>query len=1101
MGVGRAALATQARSMVRRVATLSAVLGLTLAAVGCTEPPSRSAVSDTLNQVSFQAPPTPPLPGQDDSTGSQAAGTPPSRGGPEIYGLHPRLPVTSDRPTTTSADGTTLNFDHADIREVLKVILGDVLGKPYTVDSQVQGEVTLSSTGALGNDDLLGILESVLRSNNATLINLGNSFQVVPLQNAVGRPEVDPILGRAPRVRPGYGLTIVPLRNISANAAAQFVQPLVAAPEDIRVDIGRNLLLFAGTGVERQAVVDTLADLDVNWLANKAVGLFPLQVTTPEAVIAELNGIFGSLDTSGAEAPLVRFLPIARLNAVLAVGTDNAQIEEVRRWVARLDRGKTVGTQFYVYNLKHAAADDTAKVLNDIFADQGNGLSSASNAAAPAPLGASTLAPEGSPSVGETQSGAGPLGGNSGFSGGGGGGESGSQSLLPSPPAGSGAGGSSSSTSGGPPGGTKIVANRVNNSLLIRATPEVFEEIETTLRRLDTAPLQVLIEATIAEVTLNDSLRYGVQYYIQAHGLRFGYSSQGSPRGEFGIEPNSTVPGFNFIFTGGGSNISIDALAQITDVNVLSSPSVVVQDNSEATLTVGDEVPITTRQAISTDNTQRALRQQHRLPQHRRDLAGAAADQRRRHRHPRDRPGGEPGQPGGDGDRPDRPHAHDHPAQDHQPRRRPDRADRGPGRPDPKPAEPRPLAHPDHRRDPGHRAALRLHQRQQPALRAHRLHHAAGHPQHRRRARRQRGAALAAALLAAGLRYGSGTAKPAPRPQPPAAGAPRAAPPDPAGRTGAVRPGGARGPGPGRPAGLALRARQGAAGPGRNAATARDHDRPGRRRPARPSARRRTCAPDAAFGRGAGGRSGPLGTLTVVPPGDPLASGALSVLGACVGSFVGTLGRRVPEDWRGALAGRSACPACGATLGVRDLVPLLSWLALRGRCRHCARPIPPYYPLVELAALAIGLVSGLAGSVTAAPLGWTLLALALIDLRSGLLPDALTLPLAALGLTLHPTPDALIGAALGFLAFWAIAALYHRLRGAEGLGLGDAKLMAAAGAWLGWQGLPWVLLLGSLGTLIAARLAHRDLAATTAVALGPGLAAATWCVYLVTRPG
>ena len=226
---------------------------------------------------------------------------------------------------------------------------------------------------------------------------------------------------------------------------------------------------------------------------------------------------------------------------------------------------------------------------------------------------------------------------------------------------------------------------------------------------------------------------------------------------------------------------------------------------------------------------------------------------------------------------------------------------------------------------------------------------------------------------------------------------------------------------------------------------------------------------------------------------------ALAAIGACVGSFVGTLGRRVPEDWRGALAGRSACPACGTRLTARDLVPLLSWLALRGRCRHCDGRIAGYYPLVELASAGIGLASGITGMPLAAPLGWCFLALALIDLRTGLLPDALTLPLTASGLALNPTIDALIGAGLGFLALWSIAALYHRLRHREGLGLGDAKLMAAAGAWLGWQGLPWVLLLGSLGTLIAARLAQRDLTATTAVALGPGLAAATWCVYLAAN--
>ena len=183
-------------------------------------------------------------------------------------------------------------------------------------------------------------------------------------------------------------------------------------------------------------------------------------------------------------------------------------------------------------------------------------------------------------------------------------------------------------------------------------------------------------------------------------------------------------------------------------------------------------------------------------------------------------------------------------------------------------------------------------------------------------------------------------------------------------------------------------------------------------------------------------------------------AGVGAVLGLCVGSFVGTLVLREPEGWRGILLGRSHCPRCATPLGARDLIPLWSWLEARARCRHCGAPLPAFYPLVEIAAAAIGaLAFGVATApfaVPAAILGWWLLALALIDLRSWRLPDALTLPLIALGalaawwgLTPELGPFAsLLGAAVGYLALLAVAWAYRRLRAREGLGLGDAKLLS-----------------------------------------------------------
>lgn len=228
---------------------------------------------------------------------------------------------------------------------------------------------------------------------------------------------------------------------------------------------------------------------------------------------------------------------------------------------------------------------------------------------------------------------------------------------------------------------------------------------------------------------------------------------------------------------------------------------------------------------------------------------------------------------------------------------------------------------------------------------------------------------------------------------------------------------------------------------------------------------------------------------------------------------MGTVVLREPGGWRGLLRGRSRCPACGTRLAARDLVPVGSWLATRGRCRHCAAPIPTFYPLIELAAALIGAVALAAieppASLLAALLGWWLLALALIDLRSWRLPDRLTLPLIVAGLAvaaldLLPAADllqSLLGAVLGYLALAAVAWGYRRLRGRDGLGLGDAKLLAAAGAWLGIAPLPWLVLMAAVMGLALAIARARPVRPETAVPFGPPLALAFWTLFVAQAVG
>jgi leader peptidase (prepilin peptidase)/N-methyltransferase len=228
-----------------------------------------------------------------------------------------------------------------------------------------------------------------------------------------------------------------------------------------------------------------------------------------------------------------------------------------------------------------------------------------------------------------------------------------------------------------------------------------------------------------------------------------------------------------------------------------------------------------------------------------------------------------------------------------------------------------------------------------------------------------------------------------------------------------------------------------------------------------------------------------------------------------IGSFLGVVIRRLPESKPIAWA-RSRCDGCGAVLGARDLVPLLSWIARHGRCRFCGCWLGWFYPGVELAAVSVALIAALLDQGREVwldcVLGWWLLALAWIDARHWLLPDLLTLPLVIAGLLaallfdLGGLTDRALGAALGYLAFRILANLYRKLRGRDGLGEGDAKLLAAAGAWVGASGLPQVILFAALAGLCAAaclRLSGVRLGAFSALPFGPFLAFATWVVWLL----
>jgi len=232
------------------------------------------------------------------------------------------------------------------------------------------------------------------------------------------------------------------------------------------------------------------------------------------------------------------------------------------------------------------------------------------------------------------------------------------------------------------------------------------------------------------------------------------------------------------------------------------------------------------------------------------------------------------------------------------------------------------------------------------------------------------------------------------------------------------------------------------------------------------------------------------------------------VLAPFIGSFLAVVVTRFQTP-RSIVFGRSACPHCHRPIAPRDLVPLVSWLVLRGRCRECAQPIGVFYPAMELAALGMAIWAAMLTTDwplwASCLLGWTLLPLAVIDAKHFLLPHFLTLPLIGGGLLINWTVDQgtvysnVIGVFAGYGIVLALRFAYAAIRRREGIGLGDATLLAAAGAWVSWSGLPSVMLIAAFLALLVAFLRHvrsGGVALSDPVPFGSYLCAALWIVWL-----
>jgi len=512
-------------------------------------------------------------------------------------------------------EGYDFNFENTPVTTVAKVILGDILTAGYTIDPRVQGTVTLTSGRPVPKKDVLYVLESALRTSNVALVHERTGYRLVPAPEAVGSAGVDPAHDPAA----GFGITAIPLQYVSVQTVTKLLDSFAAKPGAIRADQARNILLVQGTGAERRAALDTVISFDRDWMRGQSVGIYPIRNTTPEPVMTELEKIVDSGE-GGLNQSMVKLQPIARMNAILVVSKRPELLRRMETWIHRLDNSETASTGVKVYRVRYGDARQIARLLNDIFLGGGGAgaLDTAANQIAPGAglSGQSTFdrltgASQASTGVGgsPTPPGQAPLGSgfaNSGLVGPGG---------TPSPNTGGpirgggepkaavpGAETNALLPGGGGPGGkeavlpgVRITADVVNNALLIYSNQENYRIIERAINQLDRPLLQVAIDLTIAEVTLNDQLNYGVQTLLTSANLGLP-TGTGQAINTAIAQPLAQVfPGANILVgTMANPQVIINALHQYTEVKVLSNPSLVVLDHQTATLQVGDQVPITT---------------------------------------------------------------------------------------------------------------------------------------------------------------------------------------------------------------------------------------------------------------------------------------------------------------------------------------------------------------------------------------------------------------------------------------------------------------------------------------------------------------------------
>lgn len=515
----------------------------------------------------------------------------------------PAAPV----PAAKGPEEFTLNYESLDIRAVVQSILGDMLRESFSIHPQTTGTVTIRLSKPVPRSELIPTLDVLLRQNGQIMVREDGIYKIMPA--AVGtRGSVTPQVMTTPAQLPnGYSVQIVQLRFAGVRDMQRILEPYAVEPQSsIRIDELRNLVILSGTQRELKHMLEVIDIFDVDYLAGYSVGLFPMQ-TDVKALSADLDRIFGGGGTGAAATPsplagIVRIVPIERLNGLLVITTQPRYLEEARKWIDRLDKGGGLagGTRLNVYPVQNGRADRLAQLLTDIYGNRQGGATGTG----------ATLAPGARPATTTTTT-TPAVPGQGGGVGGGQGGQGGAFGAFLS--------NIFQSSGTAISKDTRIIADDDNNALLILASPTDYETILAALRQLDVPRRQVLVEVLVAEVTLTDELKFGIEWFINARNNTVGalrnpggdssilpralpqlpgLAGAADPRGTFPGTSTTIVPstpGLQLInVLGTDIRAVLQALGQDGRASVESAPKLLVLDNAKGTVNVGTRISVET---------------------------------------------------------------------------------------------------------------------------------------------------------------------------------------------------------------------------------------------------------------------------------------------------------------------------------------------------------------------------------------------------------------------------------------------------------------------------------------------------------------------------
>lgn len=474
----------------------------------------------------------------------------------------------------------SLSFENGDIREIVRNILGDLLGENYIIDPRVQGTVTMRTNSPVQRADVLPLLETILRANNVALVRDGNYWRVLPAAEAVRGSSVPTSVSGISTIR-GSSVVIYPAKNIGAKELARVIEPFVKEPAgSIRVDELRNLLFFSGPKPEIDRLIEIADMFDVDLLAGMSFALYTLKNSDVKTVMADYDKIVGGI-AANPFAGLLRVLPIERMNALLLVSPQAKAVQEAKIWFERLDAGggdAGSGQRLFVYTLQYTQAEKIQPVLQA--AVSGRQVSNTAPAATVAPGQAtSTLSAPVSPIAGQTIVQAGNVAAQ--------------PNVVPRIVPGAAAGMATQGTALAR--NANIIADKDRNALLIVATQSEYNAIEAVIKKLDLAPKQIAIEVQIAEVSLSGDFRFGLQSYFQGKIT----DAQNRMTSENGL---GRIVAGAFTYTWKKTD-AIQAILNLSEsknkIRTIAQPTLITVENQKATFAAGKQISVRTQTSSS----------------------------------------------------------------------------------------------------------------------------------------------------------------------------------------------------------------------------------------------------------------------------------------------------------------------------------------------------------------------------------------------------------------------------------------------------------------------------------------------------------------------